>query len=66
MFKWCGNLKSVVIPASVISIGENVFTASGLTTVNYRGTQAQWNAITIADNSNPLKNATVNYNYTGE
>lgn len=66
MFKWCGNLKSVVIPDSVTSIGENVFTASGLTTVNYKGTEDQWNKITIADNNSKLTNATKNYNYTGE
>jgi hypothetical protein len=34
-----------------------------LNTVNYSGTQAQWNAITIGRGNDELTNATINYNY---
>ena len=33
----------------------------GLTTVNYRGTQEQWNAITIGSDNDSLLNATINF-----
>ena len=59
-FNYCSNLTSVTIPDSVISIGKHVFRYSGLTTVNYGGTQAQWETlINDVDIALP-ENATVN------
>ena len=67
VFYYCSSLASVTIPAGVTSIGKSAFYGCNkLKTVNYKGTQAQWNAITIADYNDSLKNATINYNYTGE
>ena len=66
-FGSCYYLTSVTIPVSVISIGQSVFAyLEALTTVNYRGTEEQWNAISIDDHNDLLANATVNYNYIGE
>ena len=42
----CESLQSVTIPKSVTSIEYSAFAyCSGLTTINYKGTKAQWNAI---------------------
>jgi hypothetical protein len=63
----CSSLTSIVIPASVTSIIRGAFFYSGLTTVNYRGTQDQWEQIVIDSSYNDkLINATKTYNYTGE
>ena len=41
-FKECSKLESVTIPASVKSIGMNAFKKSGIKTINFGGTRAQW------------------------
>ena len=66
-FSNCSNLKSVTIPDSVTSIGNSAFSnCSSITTVNYKGSEEKWKKITIDNYNDPIKNATVNYNYTGE
>lgn len=65
-FCGCGSLKNVTIPEDVTSIGYNAFyNCSNLTTVNYRGSQERWEAITIDSGNEDLTNATMNYNYIG-
>lgn len=64
-FKDCSSLKSITIPNSVTSIrGSAFYGCSNLTTVNYRGSEAQWNEISIGENNCSIQNATINYNYT--
>ena len=49
-FRGCSGLTSITIPDSVTSIGEFAFyDCSGLTTINFQGTKAQWQAIDKED-----------------
>lgn len=66
-FENCSSLESVTIPTSVTSICAYAFNGcSGLTTVNYKGTEEQWEAIEIKGSNTPLKKAAKEYNYTDE
>ncbi len=64
-FYKCTSLTSILIPVSVTTIGTNAFSDSGLTTVNYPGTEAQKNEITIASSGgvDKLNSATWVCNY---
>ena len=64
----CASLTSVTIGNSVTAIGcEAFYDCTSLTTINYRGTEAQWNAIYKYFNWNyKTGNYTIVYNYTGE
>ena len=65
-FFFCRSLTSITIPSSVTRIENNAFgSSSALTDVYYSGTEAQWNAITIGINNEPLKNAQIHYNSSG-
>lgn len=66
-FQYCRSLTNVSIGDSVTSIGSSAFYGcSSLTTVNYKGSQEQWEQISIGSSNEDLTNATINYNYTGE
>ena len=57
-------LTSITIPVCVTWIGYSAFyDCTALTTVNYRGTEEQWKAITKGDYNWSLTGATINYNY---
>ncbi len=60
------SLKTVVIPYTVLEIGNSAFEYCTLTTIGFTGTQAQWNKVKIGANNDAIYNATaivVNYNY---
>ena len=62
-FNGCIDLTIVTIPDSVTSIGTYAFfDCSALKDVYYSGTEAQWGAITIDTENDPLLNATIHYN----
>lgn len=63
VFSDCTNLKTITIPASVISIGSAICQrCTALTDVYYKGTETQWNTISIGANNTNLTNATIHYN----
>ena len=64
-FENCGHLASVVIPNSVTSIGDYAFySCYSLTSINYRGTSSQWQAITKGTYWNVGTGSyTITYNY---
>lgn len=63
-FRDCDNLISLVIPISVTQIGGSVmYKCDNFTRVYYKGTEAQWSAITIYLGNEKLTNATIYYNY---
>lgn len=63
-FSSCTGLISVTIGTNVTNIGMGAFNGcTSLTTVNYIGTEEQWNAITIGAMNEPLTNATKVFNY---
>ena len=65
-FYQCSSLATVTIGNGMTSIGYDAFVSCDkLETVNYRGTQDQWENISIAG-MNYLTSANINYNYTGE
>ena len=67
-FLECSGLVSITIPASVTNIENSAFyRCVRLTTVNYRGTQDQWNTLvqSIGTGNEYLLNANIVYGYTG-
>ena len=64
-FYECENLKSVTIPASVTGIRGYAFSwCTSLTTINYTGTEEQWNAITKGINWDEYTSKyTITYSY---
>lgn len=66
-FQECKSLTSITIPDSIESIGYSAFwSCSRLATVNYTGTEEQWDAIMINSDNPRLISATINYNYVTE
>jgi len=64
-FWCCSSLTSITIPDSVTSIGYSALRGcSSLKTVNYTGTEAEWNNIAIEAYGNDcLLNTTIHFNY---
>ena len=59
-FRGCGSLTEITIPESVETVRQGAFTQTGLETVVYEGTVAQWEAITVENFNEPLVNADIN------
>ena len=67
VFGGCSSLITIVIPASLKSIGPNAFNgALSLEKVYYRGSEEEWNSIDISYANFGLDNAKIIFNYTGE
>ena len=65
-FGRCEALTSIVIPKGVTKIGDNAFREClNLKNVYYTGSREDWKNITIGSNNDYLKNATIEYDYTG-
>jgi hypothetical protein len=62
----CSALTSITLSAGVTSIGDYAFyNCSGLAVINYRGSEAEWNAIPKGTDWKQNCSATVVYNYAG-
>ena len=66
-FCGCKGLTSVIIPNSVTSIGSYVFAyCTSITSIKYRGTEAQWNAISKGSECfSDIGSFSIIYNYNG-
>lgn len=65
-FYGCRGLTSITIPSNVTSIGKYAFKwCTSLKTINYEGTEKQWNAISKGTgwNEDCPKDMVINYNY---
>ena len=66
-FYKCTGLKSIIIPESVTFIGQDAFyNCISLKTINYTGTQVQWNAISKGTSWKSGTTVNVIYNYKPE
>ncbi len=62
-FGYCAGLKSVTIPDSVTNIDMGAFyECTALKDVFFRGSETEWNALTIGEYNDPLFNADIHYN----
>lgn len=67
VFYNCIRLTNITIPDSVTSISNSFYNCRSLTTINYTGTEEQWNAISKNYNWNfgCPSDMVINYNYQG-
>lgn len=66
-FEYCRNLISVEIPKSLKDIGYQAFyDCSALKNVYYRGSEAEWAAISIVDDNEPLTNANIHFGWVDQ
>lgn len=61
-FYGCTNITTITLPV-IQSIGENAFWYTNLATINYKGTEAQYNSIEGLDGAKIPSGVKVNYNY---
>ena len=65
LFNECISLEVITIPSTVTTIySSSFYNCNALKTINYTGTEEQWNDIYIKYGNDSLTNATKVYNYT--
>lgn len=57
----CTNLKEITIPSGLTAIRDYAFSSSGLTDVYYKGTEEEFEAITIGKSNTPFVDAEKHY-----
>lgn len=63
----CDSITYVTIPVSVVTINDNVFyNCKNLASINYKGSQSEWEKVVVGASNPSLTGATVVYNYTAE
>ena len=67
-FGYCAILTNIIIPTTVTSIGNYAFAGcKALTSINYRGTEAEWNAVIKGEGwDSSTGSYKMTYNYGGE
>ena len=62
-FRNCSNVKEITIPRSVTGVGVDAFNGcTALETVNFTGTEEQWNKIKVSSGNTVLTSLNVNFN----
>ena len=62
-FYYCSELNTITIPKSVTKIGNNAFgNCYEIADVNYKGSEEQWNSISISGGNTCLTNAAIHFN----
>ena len=65
-FGMCSGLTEISLPAGLQSVGAQAFYGcDSLSTVNCRGTEAQWNAVTKGEDNAPLTSANIVFSGNG-
>lgn len=62
-FYYCDKLESVTFGTGISTIGTYAFHCDILKTVYYKGTEEQWNAVSIDSTNRKLLSSTMHYNY---
>ena len=63
-FNSCKKLENIIIPESVINIGDGAFYwCKNLMNIFYTGTEGDWDSITVGEDNECLTNATIHYSY---
>lgn len=66
-FENCNDVSVIIIPDSVIHIGDSAFSdCFNITDVYYTGTEEEWKSISIGSNNSYLIDANIHYNYVPE
>ena len=62
-FAGCRQIKTVILPKSLTTVGPSAFVDSAPEKVCYAGSAEDWSNITFGPDNDALKNATVQFHY---